>query len=370
MAADEDIGRRTRSQAAPDWSPTAELILVNEIAAVEADCHKALSSYQKWKIIAENCAAQDVSRSLNQYRRKWDSLLQEYNIIKKWESRSRRDSYWSLKPDRREELGLPRSFDDELFAAIGNVIRDRENQSDSEPDSDGEAKAEIVDADKELGAETDIHKHAKGSKRKRRQFTSQEKRAWKNLVEEDPSECLAKEKPSKGGAKRKPPRSHAEKNPMQSFMEQKFVRPEPDEEKPQLRSTKKMPRKGQVKEKAAISIEEKEKINEENAVRTTALEEERLQRPQTSNADPVKEETVSSEDEEQMIASILRENAKRISAIVAEDSEYKAENAGSVDQDCQTKSVEFVRNQGDKLIACLGDIVKTLDQLCNLVPRM
>lgn len=151
MAADEDIGRRTRSQAAPDWSPTEELILVNEIAAVEADCLKALSSYQKWKIIAENCAAQDVSRSLNQYRRKWDSLLQEYNSIKKWESRSRRDSYWSLKPDRREELGLPRSFDDELFAAIGNVIRDRENQSDSEPDGDGEAKDEIVDADKELG---------------------------------------------------------------------------------------------------------------------------------------------------------------------------------------------------------------------------
>lgn len=158
---------------------------------------------------------------------------------------------------------------------------------------------------------------------------------------------------------------------MQISLEEKSVRNhEPDEEKPQLRTTKKMPRKGPVKEKAAISIEEKEKISEENAVRTTALEEERPQRHQTSNVDPVKEEMVSSEDEEQMIASILRENAKRISAIVAEDADYKAENAGSADQDCQTKSVEVVRNQGDKLIACLGDMVKTLDQLCNLVPRM
>ncbi|KAF5748062.1 hypothetical protein HS088_TW04G00010 [Tripterygium wilfordii] len=49
--------RRTRSQAAPDWKVHDSLILVNEMAAIEVDCSKALSSYQKWKIIAENCTA-------------------------------------------------------------------------------------------------------------------------------------------------------------------------------------------------------------------------------------------------------------------------------------------------------------------------
>ncbi|KAM1611597.1 hypothetical protein ACFX1Z_000368 [Malus domestica] len=60
--------RSTRSQAAPNWNPTDELILVNEVAAIEGNCLKALSSFQKWKIIAHNCSALGVSRTLNQYR--------------------------------------------------------------------------------------------------------------------------------------------------------------------------------------------------------------------------------------------------------------------------------------------------------------
>ncbi|GLT72231.1 hypothetical protein SLA2020_441850 [Shorea laevis] len=77
--------RRTRSQAAPEWPVEGALILVNEIAAVEADCSNALSSYQKWNIIAENCTALDKPRTSNQCRRKWDSLVSEHNKIKQWE---------------------------------------------------------------------------------------------------------------------------------------------------------------------------------------------------------------------------------------------------------------------------------------------
>lgn len=132
--------RRTRSQVAPDWTVNDSLILVNEIAAVEGECLDALSTYQKWKIIAENCNALDVNRTLNQCRRKWDSLLFEYNKIKKWESRSRNVSYWSLESEQRRELGLPVDFHRELFKVIDDLVSAQEGKSDTDPGTDPEAE--------------------------------------------------------------------------------------------------------------------------------------------------------------------------------------------------------------------------------------
>ena len=143
--------RHTRSQAAPEWTVKGALILANEYAAVEADCSDALSSYQKWKIIAENCTALDVPRTLNQCRRKWDSLAADYGKIKKWELRSRSGSYWSLESERRRKFGLPEDFDYELFKAVDDFMSARENRSDTEPESDPEAKAEMADVVEELG---------------------------------------------------------------------------------------------------------------------------------------------------------------------------------------------------------------------------
>lgn len=143
--------RRTRSQVAPDWSATDMLILVNEIAAVEADCLTALSTYQKWKIIAETCTALGVARNSYQCRRKWDSLLLGYNQIKQWESQSTGASYWSLDNHRKNEFRLPENFDDEIFRAIDNLVRARENQSDTDPDNDPELRFEMPDIVQELG---------------------------------------------------------------------------------------------------------------------------------------------------------------------------------------------------------------------------
>lgn len=144
--------RRTRSQIAPDWTAAECLVLVNVIAAVEADCLKALSSYQKWKIVAENCTSLDVARTSNQCRRKWDCLLIEHDVIKQWElEMPDDDSYWSLESGRRKELGLPENFDKELFKAIDNVATMRANQSDTEPDSDPEAGVEMLDEISEPG---------------------------------------------------------------------------------------------------------------------------------------------------------------------------------------------------------------------------
>ena len=140
--------RRTRSQVAPDWTETDLLILVNEITAVEADYRKEFSSFQKWKIVAQNCTALGVPRSLDQYRRKWEALLHDYKLIRHWNSQSRASaSYWTLESDRRKQFGLLRSFDHEVFKAIGGYEKVQENQSDTEVESEPEAEADVADDD-------------------------------------------------------------------------------------------------------------------------------------------------------------------------------------------------------------------------------
>ncbi|CAB79845.1 hypothetical protein [Arabidopsis thaliana] len=145
--------RRTRSQVAPEWAVKDCLVLVNEIAAVEADCSNALSSFQKWTMITENCNALDVSRNLNQCRRKWDSLMSDYNQIKKWESQYRGTgrSYWSLSSDKRKLLNLPGDIDIELFEAINAVVMIQDEKAGTESDSDPEAQ-DVVDLSAELGS--------------------------------------------------------------------------------------------------------------------------------------------------------------------------------------------------------------------------
>lgn len=156
-----------------------------------------------------------------------------------------------------------------------------------------------------------------GSKRQRRQLTAQETCAWKSL---------AQEKPAKSHAERKPPKSHVGKNSTENSIEETLVRKSREEKPPQQTSMKKKPQKGHAEESETIGIEEKE----------------------------------------QMIARILRENAEMINSIVSKNAEYKAANVEN-GEDRETKSAEFVRRQGDKLIACLGDIVNALGSYtCSL----
>ncbi|KAK9741657.1 hypothetical protein RND81_03G120100 [Saponaria officinalis] len=131
---------RSHLHAGPVWTVQDMHILVNEIAAVEVDCQDALSSYQKWNIIAENCTALEVVRNANQCRRKWELLLADYNAVKEWESVSQAESYWSLECGRRQETGLPVDFDKDLYKAIDEFLKATEQaHTDSESDSDTEA---------------------------------------------------------------------------------------------------------------------------------------------------------------------------------------------------------------------------------------
>ncbi|XP_024995757.1 trihelix transcription factor ASR3 isoform X2 [Cynara cardunculus var. scolymus] len=116
---------RTRSKVAPDWTVEESLILVNEVSAVEADCRDTLASFQKWKIIVENCNALGVNRNLNQCRRKWDSLLSDYKKIKQSGSKKA-------------------SFNSDLFKVIEWYVREYEGGCDTDPDSDPEAVPEPV----------------------------------------------------------------------------------------------------------------------------------------------------------------------------------------------------------------------------------
>lgn len=135
---------RTRSQVAPDWRIHESLILVNELCAVEGDClNTVLSSFQKWKIVVENCNALDVNRGLNQCRRHWASLLSDYNKIKLYNSSNNNKSgYWVMDVHRRRQLRLPENFDPDLYKAVDDYDKAREGRCDTDPDTDPDAGAD------------------------------------------------------------------------------------------------------------------------------------------------------------------------------------------------------------------------------------
>ncbi|KAI3437295.1 Myb-like domain-containing protein, partial [Psidium guajava] len=325
---------RMRSQVAPDWSAGDLLILVNEIAAVEGDCLNTLSSYQKWEIISENCTVLDVDRTANQCRRKWASLLADYRRIKQHESLSGINSYWSLGHDRRKGFGLPETFDRELFEVINNVLMVREDRADTEPDSDPEAEGGTPEA---VASES-------GSKRKR-------KKSGHIIVQGLPTTSPLKGKSMKFGV----PKSVTPKIIVQGL--------------PTTSPLKDNTMALQISKDNTVELDVPEKCSD------NTLEE----RPQMcrvgADATPVenpkgkkleescfKDVGKTSEDErEQAMASTLRENAELIQRIV-DGSPAPDPGCGYVDvksdENCKT---EFIRGQGDKLIACLGTIIDTLN---------
>ncbi|KAF2282769.1 hypothetical protein GH714_043139 [Hevea brasiliensis] len=276
---------RTRSQVAPDWTTKEALILVNEIAAVEGDCLRVLSSYQKWKIIVENCTVLDLPRTANQCRSKWNSLLAEYNQIKQWDSKSKNDSYCFLDCERRKQLGLPENFDNELFKAIDDYVRAQKDRPDTDPDTDPEAQADLLHVIAKLGS----------------------KRKLNALLGEKPQNCCTKEQPLK---------FHTGEEPQNSWKG----------EKPQNIQAEEKPQKTLMEEKPKNDCTQKRKIT-------------------------------GTEEMDQMMVDRLRENAEFIHAIVQENPPEIADFGAA----------DFVRGQGDKLIACLGDIVNILNQCPHLV---
>ncbi|XP_047338988.1 trihelix transcription factor ASR3-like [Impatiens glandulifera] len=138
--------RRTRSQVAPNWTVQDSLILVNEVGAVELECKNAFASFQKWTIVAQNCNSLMANRSLDQVRRRWDSILGDYNKIKKYQE-EKSMSYWSMIEEKRKEFRLPDSFDLELFKEMSRVLPIIENTVGADL---------VTDPDPELVVDDDV----------------------------------------------------------------------------------------------------------------------------------------------------------------------------------------------------------------------
>ncbi|XP_054798636.1 trihelix transcription factor ASR3-like [Prosopis cineraria] len=328
--------RCTRSRAAPDWTLTESLILVNEIAAVEADCSRALSSYQQWKMIAENCAVLDVGRGLNQCRTKWNSLLSEYNTIKAWESKSPRKSYLSLEGERAKKFGLPENFDCELFKAIDDLVKARDERSGADPESDPEAESEEIDDDvtKEIG-----------SKRKRRWFKSKRHaEKLKNCLSGESLE-LSNRRPQGGRVKERPEKSQ---EPQKNDVEEDYLK-DSIGEKANLKCTQEKPSK--------VGLEMSVKSRAKGKLQEAQVKERPSKTCMTS-------ETIGSEENNEVLLALkLQELAEQVQAISTETADCRT----GCSQNVEAYRTEFSRRKGDKLIASLGDFADTLEQLCNLI---
>ncbi|CAN8229824.1 unnamed protein product [Cochlearia groenlandica] len=292
--------RRTRSQVAPDWTVKDCLILVNEIAAVESDCSNALSSFQKWTMISDNCKALDVHRTLNQCRRKWDSLVSDYNKIKQWESRdggSVGSSYWSLRSEKRKKLNLPGDIGEELFEAINAVVMIQEDKEGTEPDSDPEAQ----DGSDMLDAVT-VELAFAGSKRSRQQAM-----------------VVAKEKtPHKTKKEEEPRRNQVQEN---------------------------------THEQLAKTTHRNKLMEEKNPVEEISADDEEGEE---------KEEPVNLEEDREATEAKLSEKTDLVHAIVGRN---LAKDSETGDDISIRDKMKFVRQQGEELITCLSEIVSVLSKL-------
>ncbi|KAK6249375.1 hypothetical protein QUC31_020940 [Theobroma cacao] len=75
----------------------------------------------------------------------------------------------------------------------------------------------------------------------------------------------------------------------------------------------------------------------------------------------------SVEEKEQIMMARLCEKAEQIHAVVEENFTENADHSAADVKNVEDFRTDFIRRQGDKLVACLGDILSTLNQFSELV---
>lgn len=329
---------RTRSQVAPNWTTSESLVLVNVIAAVGREYSRALSSHQKWKIVVQNCIAMDVGRPLTQCRRKWNSLLAEYNTIKQRNCNSGVDSYWSLPAERRVELGLPENLDQELFKSIDDYVKSQKDDLESDPDTDPEAEADLLDVIAKLG-----------SKKQKRHLKPLEARAGEKF-----RKCRTAENPRMIYAGEEPPRSREEKKTLASGNYNNPIILIDDDPEETTVEDKSLQVSNSLKPQTIHAPREnREKTHVAEKPQASCVE----GKSQSNHAQ--REKITSAKQNELMVAEKL---AEKIHSIVQEKlpetAGFETADLGN-NEDLQN---DFVRRQGDKLIAHLEEMVNISKQ--------
>ncbi|KAJ8526619.1 hypothetical protein K7X08_029096 [Anisodus acutangulus] len=306
---------RTRSQAAPDWTLHESLTLVNEMKATQIECGNSLASFQKWQSTVHNCNSLGVHRSLNQCKKRWESILEQYNKVKPWES-----AYWkSFHEDRKKELDLPVEFDFELFSAIGRYLSLLEGEdgggAETDPDTDPEAQQPQGN-----NAFFEIGPKRQRRRTKTKSYKMEERlNPWRRILNEN-----RKYEQSKMG----------------------------------------------IKHEASIDANLEAPRHENSSFeikRETSSLEEKAELPNLSMISKVKVEQINVDNPEEMMAATLRENAEMITSII--------EGNPMDDRDCRLADlknfeagrVQLIRSRGNQLVDCLGKISDTLSQLCDAI---
>ncbi|XP_074286817.1 uncharacterized protein LOC141612016 [Silene latifolia] len=403
--------RLTRShlQAGPVWTVQDMLILVNEVAAVEGDCQDALSSYQKWTIIAENCTALEVVRNANQCRRKWESLIADYNAVMEWESSSQANSYWSLDFIMRQETGLPVDFDKDLYNAIDDFTKVTEHaDTDTECDSEEEAaEVDVLDAWTYGSKPKRVINHPTPPKNSigRKQLALKEEHEEPVHIVKDMEQIMATNLSENINTGSKPKRVINHPTPPKNrTIGRKQLELKEEHEKPvcifkdmeQIMATNLSenintgPKPKRVKLQStfqrSVTDEREQLIVEQEPEkpapkpktvkpqstfqRTVPDEREQLlleQEPEVPAPAPALAPAPAPLDMEQILATKVKEKTALIHAIIS-----GADNTIVDDETCDMRDDEMVKTErvkckAEKLIACLADLAKNLEQLCDVV---
>ncbi|KAM7523519.1 hypothetical protein LguiA_013421 [Lonicera macranthoides] len=372
---------RTRSQVAPDWRIHESLILVNELCAVEGDClNTVLSSFQKWKIVVENCNALDVNRALNQCRRHWASLLSDYNKIKLYNSSNNNKSgYWVMDVHRRRQLRLPENFDPDLYKAVDDYDKAREGRCDTDPDTDpdagadAEAEADLLInliAESETTAFIDDN-HKKQALECKYKAKRKDDGPAVTLRPENSFQKTLTEVRNKASGKRTERKMSCGARGVKGT-QWVFLLSNPNRSKKQRRrgiTPHKRSRKEKEKPKRGIKCEKA--IKAERCSSSEVKLDFHLRSTQRVVVDEMTEETntnnnskLSPEDKEHILSQRLLENAEMIDATLkGEDIDYKVADLRNI----EAIQTDIARRQADDLVVYLGNIADTLDQLCKLV---
>ncbi|GAB4854095.1 hypothetical protein Ancab_022678 [Ancistrocladus abbreviatus] len=382
--------RRTRSQVAPEWSVQDALILINEISAVEGDCAKALSSYQKWTIIAENCTALEVVRNAYQCRRKWDSLLSEYKMIKGWELRSEDNVYWSIDHEMRKKLGLPIDFDEVLYSAIDTLVKAQEERSDTESDSDPEAQIDVLH-EKEFGSQK-LRRRSnpqKGTAEEDHLFIEKEHKKAVPTLEAEIEMLDEKPSGSKNLRHRRRHQKGTNEDKVRVFIEKerKNAVPVLEAEIDTLHGKASGSRKPQHRSDCQKGTTEEEHIFTEKECKdavSVLVAESDMPHERASGSKRQKRRTAEEkrrifiEKEHKSAVPVLGENGQLLAAKVQENADIihailsgkanEDEESGFADlKNEEALETERTRRKADKLVVCLGDLAKHLEQLCTVV---